>query len=132
MSPDMSTYRIDLLPENDRTNGWAAHLPPRVPRPHLTGDARADSPKRWRGSGSRDAEQAAWGVAEDWGMTPANSFVGATMRYTPDRRLLIREKVRYRPGMRVTEAERRRAAERHKRLFDARFPMLRDSQCGMP
>ena len=28
--------------------------------------------------------------------------------------------------MRVTEAERRRAAERHKRLFDARFPELRD------
>ena len=26
----MSTYRIDLLPENDRTNGWAAHLPPLV------------------------------------------------------------------------------------------------------
>ena len=73
-----------------------------------------------------EAEQGAWGVAEDWGMTPANSFVGATMRYTPDRRLLIREKVGYRPGMRVTEAERRRVAERHKRLFDARFPVLRD------
>ena len=71
------------------------------------------------------AEQAAYGVAEDWGMTPANSFVGATMRYTSDRRLLIREKLGYRPGMRVTEAERRRVAERHKRLFDARFPMLR-------
>ena len=72
-----------------------------------------------------DAEQAAYGVAEDWGMTPANSFVGATMRYTSDRRLLIREKVDYRPGMRVTEAERRQVAERHKRLFDARFPVLR-------
>ena len=72
-----------------------------------------------------EAEQAAYGVAEDWGMTPANSFVGITMRYTPDRRLLIRERIRYRPGMRVTEAERRRVAERHRRLFDARFPMLR-------
>ena len=39
----MSMYRIiDLLPENDRTNGWAAHLPPRAPRPPLTGDVRAD------------------------------------------------------------------------------------------
>ena len=38
----MSAYRIGLLPENDRTNGWAAHLPPRVPRPRLTGDVRAD------------------------------------------------------------------------------------------
>ena len=49
-------------------------------------------------------------MAEDWGMTPANSFVGATMRHTSDQRLLIREKVGYRPGMRVTEAERRRAS----------------------
>ena len=73
-----------------------------------------------------DTEQAAYGVAEDWGMTPANSFVGATMRYTSDRRLLIREKVGYRPGMRVTTSERLRVAERHKRLFDARVPMLRD------
>ena len=73
-----------------------------------------------------NAQQAAYGVAEDWGMTPANSFVGTTMRYTSDRRLLIREKISYRPGMRVTEAERRRAAARHKRLFDARFPMLHD------
>ena len=73
-----------------------------------------------------DAEHAAYGVAEDWGMTPVNSFAGATMRYTTDRRLLIREQIRYRPGMRATEAERRQAAERHKRIFDARFPMLRD------
>ena len=72
-----------------------------------------------------DDEQAAYGVAEDWGMTPANSFVGITMRYTPDRRILIRERIRYRPGMRVTEAERRMVTERHQRLFDARFPMLR-------
>ena len=71
-----------------------------------------------------DAERAAYGVAEDWGMTPANSFVGITMRYTPDRRILIRERIRYRPGMRVTEAERGKVAVRHKRLFDARFPML--------
>ena len=72
-----------------------------------------------------EAEQAAYGVTEDWGMTPANSFVGATMRYTSDQRLLIREKVSYCPGMRVTEAERHAVAARHKRLFDARFPMLR-------
>ena len=38
----MGAYRIDLLPENDHTNGWAAHLPPRSPRPHLIGDVRAD------------------------------------------------------------------------------------------
>ena len=59
-----------------------------------------------------EAEQAAYGVTEDWGMTPANSFVGATMRYTSDQRLLIREKVSYCPGMRVTEAERHAVAAR--------------------
>ena len=38
----MTSYRIDLLPENDRTNGWAAHLPPRTPLPRLAGEVRAD------------------------------------------------------------------------------------------
>ena len=38
----MNEYRISLLPENDRTNGWGACLPPRTPRPHLPGDVRAE------------------------------------------------------------------------------------------
>ena len=33
----MNAPRIDLLPENDRTNGWAAHLPLRTLRPPGTG-----------------------------------------------------------------------------------------------
>lgn len=70
------------------------------------------------------AEQAAYGVAEPWGMTPANAFAGITMRYTDDRRILIRQGLAYCPAQRVTEAEQRAIARRHKRLFDARFPML--------
>ena len=38
----MTVHQIDLLPKNDTTNGWAAGLPPRTPRPPLTGDIRAD------------------------------------------------------------------------------------------
>lgn len=70
------------------------------------------------------AEQAAYGVTEDWGLTPANSFVGITMRFTPDKRILIREKMAYRPQMSASNAERAAVAVRHKRLFDDRFPML--------
>ncbi len=34
--------RIGILPQEDRTNGWLPGLPPRQPRPPLTGDMRAD------------------------------------------------------------------------------------------
>ena len=34
--------KIDFLPEEDRANGWSALLPPREPRPPLTGDVGAD------------------------------------------------------------------------------------------
>lgn len=34
--------RIALLPKDDRTNGWSALLPPRQPRPPLSGDMTAD------------------------------------------------------------------------------------------
>lgn len=34
--------RITLLPRDDRSNGWSAILPPRVPRPPLRGDQTAD------------------------------------------------------------------------------------------
>ena len=71
-----------------------------------------------------DAEQNAFGVAEPWGLTPANAFAGITMRYTNDRRILIRHGLAYCPGQTVSTAQQRRAGERHKTLFDQRFPML--------
>ncbi len=71
-----------------------------------------------------EAERQAYGVADAWGLTPANAFAGITMRYTGDHRILIRQKIEYSPSQRVSEAERQALARRHKALFDARFPML--------
>ncbi|MEM7424417.1 MAG: FAD-binding oxidoreductase, partial [Pseudomonadota bacterium] len=72
-----------------------------------------------------DAERAAYGVEKPWGLTPANAFAGITMRYTNDRRILIRQQIDYRPGQRVTLEEQSRIRAKHQRLFDARFPSLR-------
>jgi glycine/D-amino acid oxidase-like deaminating enzyme len=47
------------------------------------------------------------------------------MRYTPDRRVLIRQRFDYAPRFRRSDAARRRAREHHAHLFRARFPMLR-------
>ena len=69
-------------------------------------------------------EQRAFGVAAAWGLTPANAFVGITMRYTNDRRILIRHGLAYCPSQRVSQAEQQAVRRRHKALFDARFPML--------
>ncbi len=71
-------------------------------------------------------EQRAYGVADAWGMTPANAFVGITMRYTNDKRILFRQGLEYCPTQRVSEAQRQDVRRRHKTLFDARFPMLKD------
>ena len=71
-----------------------------------------------------EAEQQAYGVADSWGLTPANAFVGITMRYTNDRRILIRHGLQYCPSQRVSDAEQQAVRRRHKALFDARFPLL--------
>ena len=71
-----------------------------------------------------DAEQAAYGVAAPWGLTPANAFAGITMRYTNDRRILIRQGLDYCPSQVFSAEEQRRVKQRHKELFDQRFPML--------
>lgn len=70
------------------------------------------------------AERAAYGVAEPWGLTPANAFAGITMRYTDDHRILIRQGLSYRPGQRIGADEHAEVQRRHKKLFDDRFPML--------
>ncbi len=69
-------------------------------------------------------EQRAYGVAEPWGLTPANAFAGITMRYTNDNRILIRQGLSYCPSQRVSTSEQSAVKVRHKRLFDQRFPML--------
>lgn len=74
-----------------------------------------------------NAEQrAAYGVDKPWGMTPANAFVGITMRYTNDHRIVIRHGLNFCPGQRVSQAEMDEVRWTHKMLFDRRFPMLQD------
>ena len=71
-------------------------------------------------------ERKAYGVAQSWGMTPANAFVGITMRYTPDHRIVVRHGLTYCPSQRISAAELAAVKRRHKKLFDQRFPMLLD------
>ena len=69
-------------------------------------------------------ERRAFGVDRPWGLTPANAFAGITMRYTNDHRIVIRHGLSYRPSQRVTTREQAAVRQRHKALFDQRFPML--------
>ena len=71
-----------------------------------------------------DEEHRAIGGIEDWGLTPANAFAGITMRYTQDRRILIRQNIHFSPSMRVSDEYRLKNRREHQRLFKARFPTL--------
>ena len=71
-----------------------------------------------------DAEHQALGGVEDWGLTPANSHVSVTMRYTTERRILIRQRFYYAPRLRRPDAEMAATHRDHQRAFEARFPML--------
>ena len=70
-------------------------------------------------------EQRAYGVDKPWGLTPANAFAGITMRYTNDRRILIRQGLGYCPSQQVSVSEQQRVKRRHQELFDQRFPALK-------
>jgi glycine/D-amino acid oxidase-like deaminating enzyme len=71
-----------------------------------------------------DDEHADLGGIAAWGLTPANAFAGVTMRYTNDRRILIRQNIHYCPSMRQSDERRRQIARDHTRLFHQRFPSL--------
>jgi len=71
-------------------------------------------------------ERRAYGVEQPWGLTPANAFVGITMRYTNDHRIVIRHGLNYCPSQRTTPAEQAAVRRVHKARFDARFPMLKN------
>ena len=73
-----------------------------------------------------EAEHRALGGVEDWGLTPANSHVGVTLRYTTDRRILVRQRLFYAPRLRRSDAEMETIRRDHQRAFEARFPMLPD------
>lgn len=69
-------------------------------------------------------EQARLGVDAPWGLTPANAFAGITMRYTNDRRILIRYGLDYCPGQRFSAAQLAKVRMGHQKRFAARFPAI--------
>ena len=71
-------------------------------------------------------EQAALGVDQPWGLTPANGFGGITMRYTNDRRILIRQDIKVAMGQDFKSQKTGTIGRNHKALMDARFPKLSD------
>ena len=73
-----------------------------------------------------DEEAARFGVERPWGLTPANAFAGITMRYTNDRRILIRYGLDYCPSQRFSEADLAKMRARHQQLFADRFPAIAD------
>ena len=70
-----------------------------------------------------EAEQAALGGAPDWGVIPAD-HLGTTLRYTQDRRLLIRNCITYSPEFCWSAQGLARIRRHHEDSFKARFPML--------
>lgn len=71
-------------------------------------------------------EQSAFGVDKPWGLTPANGFGGITMRYTNDRRILIRQDIKVAMGQNFPVQKTDAIGRNHKALLDARFPTLPD------
>jgi glycine/D-amino acid oxidase-like deaminating enzyme len=71
-----------------------------------------------------DGERQALGGEDDWGVLPAVSFGGPTMRFTRDRRLLMRHGIFHASNPRATAARNLAARRSHESLFRARFPML--------
>lgn len=71
-----------------------------------------------------EAEHAALGGVAPWGVIPAHALAGITMRYTNDRRILIRQSARFCPSLRQSAARRAQVRADHQRLFDQRFPAI--------
>ena len=59
----------------------------------------------------------------DWGIIPCTRG-GTTLRYTQDRRILVRNVLKYVPDLHVGEGALARIRTHHERSFKARFPML--------
>jgi glycine/D-amino acid oxidase-like deaminating enzyme len=74
-----------------------------------------------------NAEQRARiGNPQDWGLTPVSAVSGATVRYTHDHRILIRQQVGFAPRWNLRANDTQRQVRRHRPLFLARFPQLAD------
>lgn len=71
-----------------------------------------------------EAEHAALGGVAPWGLIPAHALAGTTLRYTNDRRILIRQGVRFCPSLRLSAGRRAQVRAAHQRLLDQRFPAI--------
>jgi glycine/D-amino acid oxidase-like deaminating enzyme len=69
-------------------------------------------------------ECAALSVTNSWGLTSASNAAGVTVRFTEDRRILIRQKFEYKPSFRSSKEERAAVRLLHQKAFERRFPML--------
>jgi glycine/D-amino acid oxidase-like deaminating enzyme len=61
-----------------------------------------------------------------WGLTPANAFVGVTVRRTRDQRILIRQDMRYQPQLRREASSYKAVALHHQELLERWFPTLNE------
>lgn len=66
------------------------------------------------------------GNPDDWGLTPVSAVSGATVRYTHDHRVLIRQQVRHAPRFHNSAADTAHQVSQHRQIFLSRFPELRD------
>ena len=71
-----------------------------------------------------DDEQAALGNPQDWGLVPAMAFGGPTMRYTMDKRLVMRSFWGKRQSDVVRSVEYRRSRDLQLQQIRDRFPMI--------
>jgi glycine/D-amino acid oxidase-like deaminating enzyme len=71
-------------------------------------------------------QRRALGGEDDWGILPANTFAGPTMRLTHDNRLLFRQHIVYGPAYRSHPSLHGKVRRKHEVLFRDRFPMLAD------
>ncbi|XAT60237.1 FAD-dependent oxidoreductase [Rhodobacteraceae bacterium Araon29] len=71
-----------------------------------------------------DEEQAALGNPEDWGLVPAMAFGGPTMRYTMDKRIIMRSFWGKRQSDIVSPSAYQRSRDLQIKQIRDRFPML--------
>lgn len=70
-------------------------------------------------------QRAALGHPADWGLLSLNS-IGATIRYTSDHRIMVRNTVAYSANAHLSGHDMKLARKRHQACLQQRFPMLED------
>lgn len=73
-----------------------------------------------------DEQQQRLPKMSSWGLTPVNAIAGATLRYTQDHRLLIRQHVAPALKGNITAAQTYQVNRQHKQLFNKIYPQLSD------